>query len=55
MRPRPKTSPVIREQAPLGTQRARRDVIAASYAFQGFNFRKSYPHASLQDFNVGFG
>jgi hypothetical protein len=38
-----------------GTQRNRRHVIAASYAFQGYNFRKSYPHASLQDFNAGFG
>jgi hypothetical protein len=55
VRPRPKTSPIICEQASLGTQRNRRHVIAASYAFQGYNFRKSYPHASLQDFNAGFG
>jgi len=42
MRPRPKTSSTICEQAPLGTQRTRH-VIAASYAFQGFKFRKSCP------------
>ena len=42
MRPRPKTSSTICEQASLGTQRTRRHVIAASYAFQGFKFRKSY-------------
>jgi hypothetical protein len=37
----------------------RQHVIAASYAFRGFQFRKScrksYTHASLQDFNAGFG